>query len=439
MQRIYFLLSLFFIACSLYGQGDCNNAAPFCTGTTYNFPASTNTTSQTGPDYDCLGTQPNPAWYYLQVSQNGPIIIDMYSSSSVDIDFICWGPFTSPTGACTAGLNASAVVDCSYSTAAQETSTIPNAQVGEYYMLLITNFSGQPTNIIFSQSNAGAGGAGATNCNILCNIQSMTATPGACNPATNTFDVSGTINTYAPPNSGTLTITTSCGGSTVINSPFTGTTNYSVTGLPATGGSCTVTAQYSADPFCTYTVAINSPAPCTTSPCSISSITATPGACNTATNTFDVSGSITFSNPPAGGTLTVSSTCGGTQTFNAPFTSPLTYTFTSLPSNGASCTVAAAFSASTSCANSSTFTAPPSCATSSCTTTAANNGPICEGQTLNLTCGTTGATSYAWSGPNSFTASVQNPTISNTTVAASGIYTVTVTGVALFVLPPRPC
>jgi gliding motility-associated-like protein len=424
MNKFYVLVLLFFSAIAFRSQTNCNTAAPFCTGTTYNFPASTNTTAQTGPDYDCLLTQPNPAWYYLQVSQSGQIVIDMYSSASVDIDFICWGPFSSPYGPCVAGLTSNTVVDCSYSTAAFETCTIPNAVVGQYYMLLITNFSNQTTNIVFSQSNAGQGGAGATNCNILCNITSMNANPGPCNASTNTFDVTGTINTYAPPNSGTLTITSSCGGSTVINPPFATSTNYTLTGVPATGTPCTVTASYSADPLCTFSVTINAPAPCNTVPCAISSVIATPGPCDAATNNFDLSGTITFSNAPSSGSLTVTSSCGGTQTFNAPFNSPTSYTLSALPSNGATCTVTAVFSAVSSCSATATFTSPASCA--SCTTTAANNGPICEGQTLNLTCSTAGATSYAWSGPN-FNSAIQNPTISNATANASGVYTVTVT------------
>lgn len=58
---------------------------------------------------------------------------------------------------------------------------------------------------------------------------------------------------------------------------------------------------------------------------------------------------------------------------------------------------------------------------------ASNNGPVCEGSPLNLSVvGPAGAT-YNWSGPNAFTAPVQNGTIANPTVAATGLYTVTAT------------
>ncbi len=57
---------------------------------------------------------------------------------------------------------------------------------------------------------------------------------------------------------------------------------------------------------------------------------------------------------------------------------------------------------------------------------ASSNTPICSGSTLNLTGSTTGVT-YNWTGPNSFTSSAQNPSITNTTTAASGDYIVTVT------------
>jgi len=57
----------------------------------------------------------------------------------------------------------------------------------------------------------------------------------------------------------------------------------------------------------------------------------------------------------------------------------------------------------------------------------ANNGPICQGQTLGLSAGTIGGASYAWTGPNGFASSLQNPSILNATTAASGSYTVVAT------------
>ena len=61
------------------------------------------------------------------------------------------------------------------------------------------------------------------------------------------------------------------------------------------------------------------------------------------------------------------------------------------------------------------------------TPTASNNGPICSGQTLNLTSSSGTGNTYSWSGPNGFTSTAQNPSISNATPSASGVYTVTVT------------
>ncbi|MEI8136537.1 MAG: T9SS type B sorting domain-containing protein, partial [Bacteroidota bacterium] len=57
--------------------------------------------------------------------------------------------------------------------------------------------------------------------------------------------------------------------------------------------------------------------------------------------------------------------------------------------------------------------------------TAANNGPICNGQTLNLS--SAGALTYTWSGPSTFSSTSQNPSIAVASPVNSGIYTVTVT------------
>jgi len=58
------------------------------------------------------------------------------------------------------------------------------------------------------------------------------------------------------------------------------------------------------------------------------------------------------------------------------------------------------------------------------TISASNNSPVNTGGTLNLS-STSGLTSYSWSGPNSFSSTLQNPIISNVQPSASGNYTVT--------------
>ena len=57
--------------------------------------------------------------------------------------------------------------------------------------------------------------------------------------------------------------------------------------------------------------------------------------------------------------------------------------------------------------------------------TASSNTPVCVGKSLDLT--SSGGINYAWAGPNSFTSSLQNPSINSVTISSSGIYTVTVT------------
>ncbi len=56
---------------------------------------------------------------------------------------------------------------------------------------------------------------------------------------------------------------------------------------------------------------------------------------------------------------------------------------------------------------------------------ASNSGPYQVGNTIELSA--SGGDTYAWSGPNSFTSSIQNPIISNAQSVNSGIYSVTIT------------
>lgn len=54
-----------------------------------------------------------------------------------------------------------------------------------------------------------------------------------------------------------------------------------------------------------------------------------------------------------------------------------------------------------------------------------SNSPVCENSTLNLTCSE--GVSWEWSGPNGFSSTAQNPTLSNVSALANGTYTVTIT------------
>lgn len=57
---------------------------------------------------------------------------------------------------------------------------------------------------------------------------------------------------------------------------------------------------------------------------------------------------------------------------------------------------------------------------------AGSNSPLCAGSTLNLTAASSSSgVSYSWTGPGSFSSSVQNPAITNSTVSMSGNYIVT--------------
>ena len=62
-------------------------------------------------------------------------------------------------------------------------------------------------------------------------------------------------------------------------------------------------------------------------------------------------------------------------------------------------------------------------------TSITNNGPVCQGNSINITLNSTssGTTTYNWSGPNTYTSNMMSPTINNAVPTNSGNYSVTVT------------
>ncbi len=148
----------------------CGSGNPFCSTSGVTYPSVTNAPSL--GTISCLLTTPNPTWFAFQVSVAGNLIFNISQVTNpggtpIDVDFAAWGPFTSQASGCTSiAANPNATVDCSYSASAVETCTINNAQVGQWYIVLITNFNGGAGTINF---NSLPGTTGSTNCNIVCN------------------------------------------------------------------------------------------------------------------------------------------------------------------------------------------------------------------------------------------------------------------------------
>ena len=284
----------------LTGPNDCSTAEVACSANIYTFPSGTTGVAPPPvngyPNYGCLGSEPCPAWYYMQVGVAGNIVINISQVGLPppipppphDVDFICWGPFTSLTEACATGLtgtcgtgkpgnpsccnNNSAgctnfyprgnITDCSYSGSNQETCNILNAQVGEIYILLLTNFSQQPGTITFSQT----GGTGVTNCNIVvhCSIIAITADASTCDEATNKFSISGNIEFTNPSPTGTLSITDNTAVPPVSQNftpPFTSPVAYNITGIPCDGATHSITVVFSDSLNCNLSQQVVSPAP----------------------------------------------------------------------------------------------------------------------------------------------------------------------------------
>jgi gliding motility-associated-like protein len=234
-RKLLLFVTIFSCIFVVAQSSDCLNSQPFCTSTPIGFPASTNTTAPIGPDYGCLGSQPNPAFYFLQIDQPGNITVTMQSTPLVDIDFICWGPFNDPSTMCDS-LTGAYIEDCSYSTAPIEDCDITNAVTGQYYILLITNYSNANCNIDFSSS---LGSIGNTSC-CLAGDAGLDNTVDFCNsdPA---FIMENQL--FGSPNTGGAwydNVWTNFGGNIFDPSLYaSGVFSYIVPGVPVPGATVT--------------------------------------------------------------------------------------------------------------------------------------------------------------------------------------------------------
>jgi gliding motility-associated-like protein len=278
---IFFFASFNFQNLSQVGGSSCPFMQAICTNSGIQFTASSGggdvNVTEPGNDYGCLGVSPNPNWYYFEISQAGDIIMELSAPS--DIDYIIWGPFANLAVAQAACGSYNNIVDdtdcsyflgiplgcsgygCSWSTSNVETPGIPNAQVGEVYVMLITNYADNVQNISLTQT----GGTGATDCSIVTNNCSFTDIEGTitdCNGTTNQYTISGSVSFINAPTTGSLTLLNSCGGSQTFNAPFNGSVNYSFVNT-ADGSPCSITASFTDDQTCSASLEFDAPPPCT--------------------------------------------------------------------------------------------------------------------------------------------------------------------------------
>jgi IPT/TIG domain/Dockerin type I domain len=253
----------------------------------------------------------------------------------------------------------------------------------------------------------------------------------------------------AAADAGTYSVTVTVGGCTSV----AGTTSVAVTAKPATP-----TAS-NGGPYCEgATIALSTPLVATatyawTGPNGFTSTSQNPPRANATAadfGTYSVTVTVNGCTSAAGTTTVLDGNAaavatnggpycaGGTIALSTPTVSGATYAWTgpnSFTSTQQNPTIASATPADA--GSYSVVVTAPGCtslagstnvvvSSAATTPTPTNGGPYCAGGTIALSTATVPGATYAWTGPNGFTSTLQNPTIANATLADAGLYSVTV-------------
>ncbi|RYZ56116.1 MAG: gliding motility-associated C-terminal domain-containing protein [Sphingobacteriales bacterium] len=399
-----------------------SNNGPLCAGTTLNLTATTVTGATytwTGPGGFTSSLQ-NPVITNAQAANGG-----VYSVTATI------NGCTSAAGTTTVVVNPTPVI----ATITPASPTTCGGSNGSVTLGGLTANTTYAISYIFnSVTTTATYTSSATGTIVILNLapgtySGFTATLGSCTSA-----VAGpvTILSPAPPpapvassnspvcdgGSINLTASTVAGGTYIWSGPngFSSTVQNPVitgAGLSATGVySVTVTVNNCTSLPATTSVTVN-PVPVIASTSFIN-----PASCN------GTNGSISLTGLNAGVTYTVGYLFNTTpQTVTATSGSGGSITLTGLAS-GTYSSITVTLNGCTSAATGPIVLSNPA---GPATPTAANNGPVCEGQAVTLTTPAVAGGTYSWTGPNGFTSSLQNPGISSANAAAAGVYSVTVT------------
>ena len=401
MKKIATLFLLLFASISLFsqiGNSICANAIQICFENPVTYPATVGAgAAQTGPNYGCLNTRPNPGWFYFQVDTPGDHQLYITNSNNRDLDFIVYGPFAEENAWCDS-LTANKTVDCSYAGGATETVNFTSVNSGDYYVMMITNFANLATNVSVVQN----AGTGTFTCNFEapCVITGLTVNASDCDTLTNLYSVSGQIWTFYPPTTNTLSV--SVGEQSLeLSGPFTNQINYTLSGLSSNGATETILATFLAN-----------------SSCSGSATYVAPSGCLPCTTT------ITSNSPVClGDTVRITTSLEGSGTFQ--WTGPSFFTsFAQNPefvadsindSGNYSVIITGANCASTRNIDIEILNTPPAQIT-----TVENE--VCEGEILFLSAVDVPFGNFTWQGPNGFTSNSRNAQIINASPSATGEY-----------------
>jgi hypothetical protein len=401
MKKTATLFLLLFSSISLFsqiGNSTCANALQICFESPITYPATVGAgAAEVGPNYGCLNSRPNPGWFYFQVDTPGDHQLYITNSNNRDLDFIVYGPFAEENNWCDS-LTAINTADCSYAGGATETANFTSVNSGDYYVLMITNFANLPTNVSVIQN----AGTGTFSCNFVapCLISGLTVTPSSCDTLTNLYNVSGQVWTFNPPSANVLNI--SVGEQSVqVNGPFTGQTNFTLSGLSSNGATENLIATFLANTTCTASLLFVAPEGCL--PCT-TTVTSNSPVC-------------------LGDTVRIMTELQGNGTFQ--WTGPSFFTsFAQNPEFVAdSITAAGNYSVNITgdnCASTRNIDIEILNTPAAQITTVENE--VCEGEILFLSAADVPFGSFEWVGPNGFTANSRNTIVNNATPAATGDY-----------------
>lgn len=265
------------------GEASCANAVAFCSSSN---EVSFHVEAGSGQTYGnfCAYFGTPATWWYMQISEPGDINMTIASTAG-DVDMACWGPFDNKTcdladltdngsdvwyayssvgdadkhysnssitptamqsspicSTYTLARPCGNLVDFGGTTSDEEYLQIIDAEVGEYYMVLVANYANTAGEITFTQTS----GSGRASCDIVsnCNITSISANT-TCT-GSNSYTVSGEISFRdAPVNpDARLTIRYSDALYQTFEPPFASPIAYTLDGLVPNGSLCTLTASF---------------------------------------------------------------------------------------------------------------------------------------------------------------------------------------------------